>query len=303
MKGKDTLIRFCSKSIARFQKKLFEAHLDDARKIKSLSSLIQNDAVIDCDIVSFSSTKDFNEQVLSILTFIKHVGTPTTWTIYSDGTHTDAQIANIEFAFAFIKVVKEKLEKFHSDNHLKKSLRPYKNELIHYAKTKPLGKKLLLYLNFEVKRPTIFLDSDVLFYEKSIRLKSMIQSESNGWFLPDEAWGSLDSRYLNNVEAKTHQVNSGFILAIKNFNSVSEGLNFLRSLDYSYEYFSEQTIMHIILSSNDFAPLDSDTFIINTGDQFRFSYLYGTKNIAIRHYTSPVRHKMWQKSWRWHLSL
>ena len=303
MKGKGTLIRFCSKSIARIQRKLFENHLDEAGKIKLLSSLIHNNVAIDCHIVSFSSTKDFSEQVLSILTFIKYVGTPTAWTIYSDGTHTDVQIINIEFAFTFIKVIKEDLEIFHNDNYLKKSLRPYKNELIHYAKIKPLGKKLLLYLNFEIKRPTIFLDSDVLFYEKSIHLKSLIQSESNGWFLPDEAWGSLDSRYLNQIEAKTHQVNTGFILAMKDFGSVSEGLDFLKSLDYDYEYFSEQTIMHIILFSNDFAPLDSDIFIINTGDQFRFSYLYGTKHIAIRHYTSPVRHKMWQKSWRWHLSL
>ena len=303
MKGKGTFIRFCSKRIAHIQKKLFENHLNEAGKIKSLASLIHNNATIDCDVVSFSSTKDFSEQVLSILTFIKYVGTPIAWTIYSDGTHTAAQVANIEFAFAFVKVIKEDLERFHNDDHLKKSLQPYKNELLHYAKTKPLGIRLLLYLNFEIKRPTLLLDSDVLFYEKSICLKSMIQNESNGWFLRDEAWGSLDSRYLNQVEAKTHQANAGFFLAMKNFGSVSEGLNFLRSLDYRYEYFSDQTVFHIILAINDFVPLDSDIFIINTGDQFRFSYLNGTKNIAIRHYTSPVRHKMWQKSWRWHLSL
>ena len=303
MKGKGTLIRFCSRSMARFERRLFENYLNKAENLQSLSRLVHNTASINCQIVSFSSTKDFSEQVLSVLTFIRYVGIPDAWTVYSDGTHTDAQIINAELAFPFIKIIKEEPKKFLSNNHIKKSLQPYKNELVHYAETKVLGKKLLLYLNFEIKGPTIFLDSDVLFYEKSSNLKTMIRNHLNGWFLPDEAWGSLDSRYMSNIKAESCQINSGFILAIRDFSSVLEGLTFLKSLDYSYEYFSEQTIMHIILSSNDFASLDSDTFIINAGDQFQFSYLYGTKNIAIRHYTTPVRHKMWQRGWRWHLSL
>ena len=56
--------------------------------------------------------------------------------------------------------------------------------------------------------------------------------------------------------------------------------------------------MHILLIDNEFMPLDPRRFILDSGDQFDFSYLLPFDKIAIRHYTGPVRHKMWQAGWR-----
>jgi hypothetical protein len=46
--------------------------------------------------------------------------------------------------------------------------------------------------------------------------------------------------------------------------------------------------------------LDPRQFIIDTEDQFDFSMKYHPGDMAMRHYTGPIRHKMWQKGWKWH---
>jgi hypothetical protein len=46
--------------------------------------------------------------------------------------------------------------------------------------------------------------------------------------------------------------------------------------------------------------LDPRQFIVDSADQFDLSLKYYPENIAMRHYTSPVRHKMWQNGWKWH---
>jgi len=183
-------------------------------------------------------------------------------------------------------------------------LTEFTKELLHYSKTKHLGKKVFFYLNHPITIPTIFLDSDILFYsgfKKGIKLIST--EEANGWFLPDTNWGCLDSRYLATHEEQVYQVNGGFYIANKSIDNIEQALSFLRSLDFTYEYFTDQTIMHIYCKENKFSPLDSRMFIINTDDQFDFSYRFKPNEIAIRHYTGPVRHKMWQKSFRWHLGI
>ena len=66
---------------------------------------------------------------------------------------------------------------------------------------------------------------------------------------------------------------------------------FLKELNSTYEYFSEQTVMHILSKTNNFKRLNPQDFVVDSADQFDFSYLYTPKNLAIRHYTGPVRHK------------
>jgi hypothetical protein len=256
------------------------------------------------EVVSFSSSKDFHDQVLSILSFLRYVGTPICWTIYSDGSHTPDQIQLLNSGFEFIKV--EAINWASTSSWIGKcklELLPYREHLLDYAQKQPLGKRLFLYLNREIMNPTLFLDSDILFYNKASVLSSVLKEEANGWYLPDENWGCLDSRYRNSNSDQLYQVNGGLILLNKNLVNLSIGLDFLKSLNNEYEYFSEQTVMHILLRANNFFPLDPRIFILNSSDQFDFSYLYGREEIAIRHYSGPVRHKMWQRDWEWQLSL
>jgi len=252
-------------------------------------------------IVSFSCFNDFYEQTLSILSFLRYVGTPISWTLYSDGTHTSKQIQLLKSAFEFIEVKMTDLEKL--NNNCKEVLLPYIDHLLHYAKKQPLGKKLFFYLNHHLKSPTLFLDSDILFYNKASIFNLLLNDSVNGWYLPDTDGGCLDSRYKAKNWNGLYQVNSGFFLLNREMADLKEGLEFLKSLDLAYEYFSEQNTFHILFRCNSFMPLDPRIFILNNDDQFDFSYLYPKEKMAIRHYTGPVRHKMWQRDWKWQLSL
>lgn len=284
----------------------FSKLVHDQEAFSALVNKVSTKIEIAVNAVSFSSRTDFPEQVLSILSFLRYVGTPSHWLIYSDGSHTRKETEILQTIFPFVEVTSldwsQPAPPFH---YIKPVLLPYQASLQHYAKSFPLGKRLFFYLNFEITRPTIFLDSDILFYEKADILRTIIQdrSEENGWFLPDVDWGCLDSRYKKTVEVEMYQANGGFMLLNQEFTKVEDGLQFLQQLGNTYEYFTEQTVMHILLTKNKFMPLDPRTFVINTGDQFDFSYLYDPEKIALRHYTGPVRHKMWQRDWKWHLSM
>ena len=256
------------------------------------------------DLVSFSSSRDFYDQILSILTFIRYVGYPKCWTIYSDGSHTPHQVDLLENQFTFLKVEKTDWEDSNAlFDKCKNSLLPYKEYLVDYGRKQPLGKKLFHYLNHEVSSPTLFIDSDILFYHRAYILQTILANTATGWYLPDTDAECLDSRYKKKRIEQLYSVNSGFFLLNNNLTYFAEGLEFLKSLNKEYEYFTEQTVEHIVLNSNNLMPLDPRAFVLNIDDQFDFSYTQTREAMAIRHYTGPVRHKMWQRNWRWHLSL
>lgn len=262
---------------------------------------------IEMEVASFSSFNDFQEQLLSILSFVRYVGIPLKWALYSDGTHTQEQIDQIEKSFDFVKVVKGmNWSEIDSLKGLcKEELEPYDEYLLHYCKTSPYGRKLFYYLNHTIEKPTLFIDSDILFYEHANAFELILSEKpgANGWFMPDVNWGCLDSRYMAINTEQVYQVNSGFIFANGPFERTKESLDFLKTFNFTYEYFSEQTIYHHLLKNNVYMPLTPKTFILNTADQFDFSYLCHPKEMAVRHYTGPVRHKMWQKDYKWHLGL
>jgi hypothetical protein len=259
------------------------------------------------EVASFSSFNDYQEQLLSILSFVRYVGIPIKWTLYSDGSHSQEQIEQLEHSFDFLKVVKGiNWSEIQSLKGLcKEDLEPYENYLIDYAKKFPLGKKLFYYLNHVIENPTLFIDSDILFYEHANVLELILteKPQAKGWFMPDVGWGCLDSRYKVTNTEQVYQVNSGFIFANAAFEHLKESLEFFKTYDFTYEYFSEQTVYHHLLKDNEYMPLTPKIFILDSADQFDFSYLFTPKQMAVRHYTGPVRHKMWQKNYKWHLGL
>ena len=294
------LTKYLTTRRALRNKAKFSGLISNSGYLKVLATKVQSSRPFGAEVASFSSSRDFIDQVLSILSFLKYVGTPLKWTLYSDGSHTEQEIRLISGAFDFLAVKTIDLENPQDE---KESLTPYRHSLLDYAKTQPLGNKLFFYLNHPISAPTIFLDSDILFYPKASILHKLIKEKVSGFFLPDDAWGCLDSRYKTLNGEQLYQVNSGFFLLNDEIPELKRGLDFLKSLDSEYEYFSEQTVFHILFRENRFVPLDPRLFVLNSADQFDFSYMYSKGSIALRHFTGPVRHKMWQRDWLWHLDL
>lgn len=288
--------------IANKNRKKFANQTED-----TLRSLIQkfDRRQANFELASLSSRRDFPEQLLSILSFERFVGQPISWTVCSDGSHTPGQIETLHNLFPYIKIWKINFEDPHEvKKYIKARALPYFDLLFHYARNHPFGKKLFYYLNYHIKNPTLFLDSDVLFHDFALEgFKRVERYRAPGWYLPDQVWGCLDSRYPAKDQPQAYQVNAGFFLLNQEIENLAPGMDFLKSLNETYENFSEQTIFHILLPDHNFMPFDPRIFILNSGDQFDFSYIADKNKIAVRHYTGPVRHKMWQREWREVLSV
>ena len=246
------------------------------------------------DFVSFSSSRDIEEQVLSILSLLKWYGYPQNWYIYSDGSHTENDIKILQSLGIFIKFKKW-------DQNIGVLNHPQKNALYTYASMAPLGKRLLCYITHNIEKQTIFLDSDIIFYRGIKRSMQEISSKPTHWFLPDIGWGTLDSRYTTQQTLfEMYQLNGGFSVLNKGF-SWNKAIEFISLLGDKFEYFSEQTAFHIAMQNQNSYPLDPRKFIMHARDQFLFRTLQQNSEITIRHFVSPVRHKIWQNGHEWHL--
>jgi hypothetical protein len=303
--GQGGLTKKIATSIGNVNRTKFAKQIDF--NLSTLVDKVKGKEAIAMEVASFSSSNDFPEQILSVLSFMRYVGTPIKWTMYSDGSHTEDQIEQIKSCFKFIEFKRginwgtiQSLK-----GNCKEELEPYEEYLIDYAKKFPLGKKLFYYLNHQIDGPTLFIDSDILFYEKAATIELLLteKPQATGWFMPDTGWGCLDSRYIAMNNEQFYQVNSGFIMANVAFEYLTDSLDFFKTYNCTYEYFSEQTVYHHLLKANGFMPLTPKTFILDASDQFDFKYLKTPSEMAVRHYTGPVRHKMWQKNYRWHLNI
>jgi hypothetical protein len=301
------LTKIIAAAIGKVNREKFSKQLDF--NLSNIVKQVKGKKTIAMEVASYTGSNDFCEQVLSILSFVRNVGIPQKWTLYSDGTHTKQQIEIVKKNFDFVIFECANFKDLSSIEALcKDSIKSYHNYFCDYANDAAFGvygKKFFYFINHIISQPTLFIDSDILFYEQAHVLKLILteKPQGNGWFMPDVVWGCLDSRYKARNSEQMYQVNGGFMLRLKEFENIREGLDFYKVLDFSYEHFSEQTLIHIFLKANTYMPLPTKTFILDTGDQFDFSYLYTPQQMAVRHYTGPVRHKMWQKDYKWHLGL
>ncbi len=240
------------------------------------------------DLASFSGSRDIREQCLSVLTFLHWVGKPRSWTIYSDGTHQPED--------------KELLESF-GVRVAPWNANPARNSVIetysNHATQHAMGKRLSAYSSHPLAGPTLFLDSDVLFYGRAFELLTAALNEPAHWFLPDVDWGHLDTRYMAGHGRAMYQLNGGFYLLRPSFDW-TRVTDALAAYSPDFQYFSDQTSYHIGLLGQGARPLDPRFFVVDASDQFSFAPAYRPAEIALRHYTGPVRHKMWQYGWKWH---
>jgi hypothetical protein len=233
----------------------------------------QNAAV---KLVSFSGKATNGDLLLCIRSFIKYVGVPISWHIFSDGTHTSKEIELLEqFPFVIFE----------------------KNET---AKIDPaatwMEKKFYFFSSFHVESTTIFLDSDILFFE-GFSNSILSALKTHNWYLSDLAC-HFDPDFLLNYPADFHRmnyVNSGFFVLNSNVDWTM-GRDYLDSLKRENKmmgHFSEQTAMEIVFKHKSFRFLDPRLFCMSMEDHFTYGTHLPYSQLAIRHFVGPIRFRMW----------
>ncbi|MBE9001239.1 hypothetical protein IQ274_24220 [Nostoc sp. LEGE 12447] len=261
----------------KFNRSLYKAAISQIVNIP-----IKQTRQVPVSIYALSCERDLPEQVASIRSFIRHVGIPETFTVVSDGSYTDSSCNLLRRIHPCVQVIL-------LQNFLRTDLPQC---VLDYAQLHSMGRKLSALMSIPVNGTTIYTDSDILFFPGGIDLIDLSKSdEKYSLYLPDCSM-SLDERIIYDESEKSNPVNGGFILFRHEFDW-SFAIERLANLQEVPSYFTEQTIVHLTMHHNHGKPLCSNKYVLNIEDQFIYPDKSASKNIAIRHYVSDVRHKLW----------
>ena len=234
------------------------------------------------DVFAYSGENTLPEQVASIRSFLTYAGRPKQFVVVSDGSYTSGSI--------------ELLEKIDKAVHVQTTPPPLPpglpNTIQSYLTTHPTGKQLALLMSLPVNGPTLYTDSDVLFFSRACELADLSNRQSvSALYLADYQF-SGDERLIRDPSEKRNPANTGFIFLFRKLDW-SRGLERLQMLTEAPNFFTNQTVMHFCMHANGAVAFDPGKFVLQVDDQFIYRDRYASRSLAIRHYVNPVRHKFW----------
>ena len=87
-------------------------------------------------------------------------------------------------------------------------------------------------------------------------------------------------------------MNTGTLL-IKKPIDWSLGINRFMEMRGAPDFFTNQTITHLVMHQNGAVPFDPRKYVLQLDDQFVYADRYAGPELVLRHYVDPVRHKFW----------
>jgi hypothetical protein len=235
------------------------------------------------DVYSYSGEVMLPEQVRSIRSFLRHVGRPRSFTVISDGSHSTRSIELLKRIDSVVSIRP-------AGEHLPADL---PEKFRHYITTYPMGKQLGLIMSLPRNGPAFYVDSDVLFFPGAANLMEAIGATSApALYLPDCKDCSADARVLREPHESKHPVNSGLLMLLRPLDW-SIAIRRLLELDGEPNFFTNQTLVHLVMHANGAQSLDPARYVLKLDDQVVYRDRYAGPNLVLRHYVSPVRHKFW----------
>jgi hypothetical protein len=267
-------IRYITESNAKRRKYEF---------ISKFNSNWLNDVKNEADfyIVSFSGSKQFADQLYSIASFYRNVGRPFSWVIYNDGSYKENEL-QVLVSISGVQV---------RDVVLQEGSLP----LSCFKKYPTLVKVELLRQLNDFSLPVLFTDSDILFYSGFKNFSR--QFVSNNWYIVDEGKGYFDPFF--ELPPNELPLNFGFLVLNKpvDWSFISSYLR-ERIESGKLHYWSDQTAVHLLAQKEHFSIMPTELFVVGGNDSFKLLHAFDYNKIALRHFVGPVRHKMWQYSWK-----
>ena len=232
-------------------------------------------------VFAYSNEEMMPEQVVSIRSFLKFVGRPKSFTVFSDGTHTDESVHLLEQIDPVVKIQRSVA----IPDQLPEKISTY-------LTTHPTGKQLALIISLPASGPTLYIDSDVLFFPGASDLVSRAATHDAPAYYLCDCQFSGDERLIVDSPEKREPVNVGFLLLFQRLDWAL-GLERLLQLKGEPNFFTNQTIAHLTMHLNGAKPLDPKRYVLQIDDQTIYRDRYAGAAIAMRHYVNNVRHKFW----------
>ena len=237
---------------------------------------------VSLQVFAYSGENALPEQIASIRSFLAYAGRPKQFTVLSDGSYTSGSVALLE---KIDKCVRVQQTPPSLPSNLPERIRSYLTN--HHT-----GKQLALIMSLPTNGPTLYTDSDVLFFPGAAEIGELSQTKSVSALYQADYQFSGDERVLVSDSEKQNPANTGFLLLFRKLDW-SIALERLQMLKGEPNFFTNQTVTHLCMHANGACPLDPRKFVLQASDQAVYRDNYATESIAMRHYVNPVRHKFW----------
>lgn len=243
---------------------------------------IPGGAEVPFNVFAYSGENTLPEQVASIRSFLKYVGRPKRFTVVSDGTLSGRSSGILKSLDSVISISG-------SAQWLPKDL---PTKIYPYLTTHPTGKQLALVMSLPVDGPTLYIDSDVLFFPGARDLIRLADSGGAPAFYLADCRLSADERLFRGDAEKGQPVNAGVMLLFEKLDWAVAIRRFLE-IQGLPTFFTNQTMTHLTMHANGALALDDRKYVLRLDDQFVYPDRYAGRDLALRHYVNPVRHKFW----------
>jgi hypothetical protein len=233
------------------------------------------------EVFAYSSESMLPEQVASIRSFLRHVGRPKSFTIVSDGSHSDRSIRLLENVDRSVSVTTTQ-----------PAIAGLPPKLESYLNSHPTGKQLALIMSLPRNGPALYVDADVRFFSAAPDLFARGEAKDlPAYYLADCKFAG-DHRLLRSVSEEREPANTGVLFL---FKKLDWSLSMRRFLEFEGEptFFTNQTMTHLTMHENGGRPFDPVKYVLQLDDQCVLADRYAGPRLALRHYVNPVRHKFW----------
>jgi hypothetical protein len=231
------------------------------------------------EVFAYSNDAMLPEQVASIRSFLHHVGRPKSFTVVSDGSHSDRSIRLLKRVDDCVSVMTTK-----------PTLPGLPARLESYLNGHPTGKQLALIMSLPRNGPALYLDADVRFFPAAPDLLARGETKDlSAYYLADCKFAG-DQRLLRSASEENKPVNTGVLFL---FRKLDWSLSIRRFVELEGEptFFTNQTMTHLTMHENGASPFDREKYVLQLDDQCVFADRYAGASLALRHYVNPVRHK------------
>jgi len=233
-----------------------------------------------------------SEQKLSILSFLRHVGSPVTWGVVSDGSITESQAESLCSIHPSIEVLDWRTFLCEENRVCFERL----------SKFTIFAKKFALMSNLPDAGAVVYVDTDILFFEGAQHFRELLSNLGDKSYYQKDLPGCLDPSFLTESELKAPPLNAGFVVQgkrvdwsvpIARLNSILSQLKPMQTVgDLGILEQSASHLAHYLAGS---IPLD-DKYALQISDRFDLEDRFSGPNFVMRHYVRPVRYKMWLHS-------
>ena len=253
---------------------------------RSLAGIVSRKVVprteLPFEVYSYSGEAALPEQVASLRSFLRHAGRPARFTVVSDGTYSSSSLD-------LLKAIDPCVAISPAAHWVPAEAT---GKLRAYLTTHPTGKQLALIMSLPLHGPTLYIDSDVLFFQGAAVLAALNSDNTASARYLADCQVSADERLFRDPAERANPVNTGVLFLSRQLDWQA-GISRFLELDDEPNFFTNQTITHLAMHANGARPLDPRKFVLQLDDQFVYADRYAGPAIALRHYVNPVRHKFW----------